>query len=415
MQKPPDNQGARGLNYCRACFSKNVVRILDLGFSPIANSLPDILSHCTEPIYPLVLSVCEDCNLGQIAEFESPHDIFSEYPYLSSTSSFWLQHASSFVNEVVHKYPALKQGYVLEIASNDGYLLKYFQDQGIEVLGVDPAENVALIAKGKGIPTIPKFFGVSLATEILKKFGAPSLIVANNVAAHVPDMADFFGGVAKLCGPTTIVSIENPSLGFLLENNYYDTIYHEHFSYLSVEPIQKLSKFLGMELFDVETLDTHGGSLRYWIGKSGFHQINPSVGIVRDDELKRGVGNRKKAEEFELQSKASMGELATWVNAQPEKSIVGYGAAAKTVTTFFAARLSEDRFSMIIDANGLKQNHRLPGTKLPILSPEVLRNSSGAKVLVFPWNLENEIVENIRRINPEVEIWIPNPLRRVNP
>ena len=390
-----------------------MLHTLDLGFSPIANSLPEIQSDCTEPRYPLVFSICEDCNLGQIAEFESASDIFSEYPYLSSTSSFWLQHARSFVNEVVHRYSGLTQGYVLEIASNDGYLLKYFQDKGIEVLGVDPAENVALIAESKGIPTIPKFFGVSLATEILNQFGPPSLIVANNVAAHVPDIADFFGGIAKLCGPNTVVSIENPSLGFLLKHRYYDTIYHEHFSYLSVEPIQKLAKSLGMELFDVETLDTHGGSLRYWISKSGSHQINQSVGRVKDEETNRGVGDRKKIEEFASQTKAEMGELSRWVNMQPKGSVIGYGAAAKTVTTFFAAGLSEDRFSMIVDANRLKQNHRLPGTKISILGPEVLQNSSAARILVFPWNLENEIVQTIRDLNPEIEIWIPNPLRKI--
>ena len=413
MQKPLSSEGSRGADFCRACFSENVVRILDLGLSPIANSLPEIQSPCTEPRYPLALSICEDCNMGQIAEFESASDIFSEYPYLSSTSSIWLQHANSFATEVVHRFPALTQGYVLEIASNDGYLLKYFQEKGIEVLGVDPAENVALIAQGNGIPTIPKFFGVSLATEILNEFGAPSLIVANNVAAHVPDMADFFGGIARLCGPNTVVSIENPSLGFLLKNNYYDTIYHEHFSYLSVEPVQKLVKSLGMELFDVETLHTHGGSLRYWISKSGSYPVNRSVDQMRDEESNRGVGDRKKIEEFASQTRAEMNELSTWVNAQPKGSIIGYGAAAKTVTTFFAAGLSEDRFCMIVDASRLKQNRRLPGTQISILSPEVLENSSAAKVLIFPWNLENEIVQTIRDFNPEIEIWIPNPLRKI--
>lgn len=413
MQNSLEVLGSRGLDYCRACFSTKLVQVLDLGLSPIANSLPDLQSSCIEPKYPLVLSICEDCNLGQIAEFESADEIFSEYPYLSSTSTFWLQHAESFVDEVTQKHPTLKQSYVLEIASNDGYLLKYFQDKGIEVLGVDPAKNVALIAQAKGINTLPKFFGVSLATEILSEFGTPGLIVANNVAAHVPDMLDFFSGIAKLCGPDTIVSIENPSLGFLLEKNYYDTIYHEHFSYLSVDSIQKLAKSLGMELFDVETIDTHGGSLRYWISKSGSHQIHPSVSRVRDEESERGVGNRKKIEEFASKTKVAMHELLSWVISQPENSIIGYGAAAKTVTTFFAAGLPEDRFSMIVDANKLKQSHRLPGTLVPILSPEYLQNTLATKVLVFPWNLENEIVETVRSINPHLEIWIPNPLHKV--
>ncbi len=358
--------------------------------------------------------ICQTCQLGQIPEFETPDEIFSTYPYLSSTSSYWVEHAKNFSAIALERFPQIPNSYVLEIASNDGYLLQHFLEKGIPVLGVDPARNVAEIANSKGIHTIPGFFGVDLAKDIYNDHGYPSLIVANNVAAHVPNMIDFFRGISELCGPETVVSIENPSLGFLLEKVYYDTIYHEHFSYLTVLPIQKLVHSLGMRLFDVETLATHGGSLRYWISKNSSLKIHRSVEEIKGEEFDRGVGNLDAIASFAKQAREAILDLSSWVSSQPIGSVIGYGAAAKTVTTFFAAELPEDRFCMIVDANKLKQNHRLPGTQVPILGLEQLRNPGTCKVLVFPWNLENEIVHTIREFNSDIEIWIPNPLRKVN-
>jgi hypothetical protein len=403
----------RGSTECRACGSFDLFVALDLGWSPIANSLPPLNLAINEPKYPLALRICGECQLGQIPEFKSPGEIFSSYPYLSSTSSFWVEHAHNFCSTVLERFPHIRSSYVLEIASNDGYLLQHFRREGINVLGVDPARNVANTANTKGIPTISEFFGVTLSKEICKDYGYPSLIVANNVAAHVPDMIDFFGGISELCGPETVVSIENPSLGFLLEKGYYDTIYHEHFSYLTVLPIQKLVNSLGMKIFHVETLDTHGGSLRYWITKSTSIGINQSVEQTKKEEFKRGVGDLAPTKTFASQARASMQELFSWVVSQPLGSIIGYGAAAKTVTTFFAANLPENRFRMIVDANELKQNKRLPGTLLPIVGVQKLRNPGASKVLVFPWNLESEIVQTIRSVNPDIEVWIPNPIRRL--
>jgi len=405
--------GARGSDFCRACASVNLELALDLGTSPIANNLPIYPSSASEPRYPLVFKVCKECHLGQIAEYESASEIFSDYPYLSSTSKEWLQHASEFVESAIGKYPDLSESYVIELASNDGYLLKYFQDRGIRVLGVDPAENVAQIAQSKGIPTIPRFFGEVLAGEILDEFGAPSLIVANNVAAHVPNMLDFFSGIAKLCGPDTIVSIENPSLGYLFDKFYYDTIYHEHFSYLSIDSVSKIAQKFGLILFDVEELSTHGGSLRYWISSREDIAISPTVGYLQKREFERGVGNPSVIEKFSQNVLSGIHELTDWLHSQDAAAVVGYGAAAKTVTTFFAAKLDETKFEMIVDANELKQGRRLPGTGIPIFPVDELRRTKASKVLIFPWNLEKEIVSAIKQVNNEIEIWTHNPLRQL--
>jgi len=405
--------GERGSNFCRACSSINLELALDLGTSPIANNLPIFPSPAREPRYPLVFKVCTDCHLGQIAEYESASEIFSEYPYLSSTSKEWLEHARGFVESAIDKYPELSNSYVIELASNDGYLLRYFQDKGFRVLGVDPAENVAQIAEAKGIPTIPRFFGKNLAGEILNEFGTPSLIIANNVAAHVPDMIDFFSGIAKLCGADTIVSIENPSLGYLFDKFYYDTIYHEHFSYLSVDSVSRIAQKFGLILFDVEELSTHGGSLRYWLSSNQDIAINPSVNYIQKQEFARGVGNPSVIEMFSQNVLSGIHELSSWLNNQDLGSVVGYGAAAKTVTTFFAAKLDETRFEMIVDANELKQGRRLPGTDIPIFPVDRLRHTKASKVLIFPWNLEKEIISAIKGFNSEIEIWTHNPLRQL--
>jgi len=357
--------------------------------------------------------VCKDCHLGQIPEYESASEIFTDYPYLSSTSKEWLQHSSEFVERVLDRYPNLAGSYVIELASNDGYLLKYFQEKGIRVLGVDPAENVAQIAEAKGIPTIPKFFGEELAGEILEEFGKPSLIVANNVAAHVPDLIDFFSGMAKLCGTDTIVSIENPSLGYLFDKFYYDTIYHEHFSYLSIDSMSRISQKFGLTLFDVEEHPTHGGSLRYWLSSKKDIVVNPSVTYIQRKEFERGVDNSSVTQTFSQNVYSRIYELTNWLNSQDDASVIGYGAAAKTVTTFFAANLDEAKFEMIVDANKLKQGRRLPGTGIPIFPVDELRRTKTSKVLIFPWNLEKEIVSAIKQVNNEIEIWTHNPLRQL--
>lgn len=402
----------RGQTICRACNSISLRHVINLGESPVANYLPPKNSKIIEPKYPLDFSICNSCNLGQIGEYETPSQIFSDYVYLSSTSSYGLNHAAKFAMEALNTIPNLIDGYVLELASNDGYLLQKFLEKGIKVLGVDPAKNVAPIAEAKGIRTIVDFFGTELSKKILKNYGNPKLIIANNVAAHVPDLIDFFRGISWLCDESTLVSIENPTLGTLLEHNLYDTIYHEHFSYLSVEPIAKLSKQIGLELFKVEFLPTHGGSFRYWLRKPNGLAIDPSVLEYQFQENIKGVGSKSSEVKFKENVLSSMEEISDWVKKQSNSSIIGYGAAAKTVTTFFAARLDEQKFRFIVDASKFKQGKRIPGTSLRIFDPERL-NEPNVKVLIFPWNISEEIIHTIRGYNEEAEIWIPNPLRSV--
>jgi hypothetical protein len=258
---------------------------------------------------------------------------------------------------------------------------------------------------------LPVFFGVEAAKRILEEFGHPSLIIANNVAAHVPDIIDFFSGISILCDDKTIVSIENPSLGNLLSKNFYDTIYHEHFSYLSIKSVDKLSKSLDLSLFSAEELQTHGGSIRYWLSKNTKKPTDDSVNNMAQIEFERGVGNQDVLRFFADNVQSEMGRLSDWVDSQELHSLFGYGAAAKTVTTFFAAKLSENRFRTIIDANSLKQGCRLPGTSVPIQGLDSLSSDEPDKVLVFPWNLEKEIVRDLRKLNPSLEIWVLNPLR----
>jgi len=408
-----DKLNGRGVIYCRACDSRNLREVIDLNSSPLANSLPPLVSDKNEKFFPLLFKICEDCLLGQIGEFESPEEIFGFYPYLSSTSSTWLEHGRKFVSTILNLYPSIHDGYVLELASNDGYLLSQFKSLGVRVQGVEPARNIADIAIDKGIPTISEFFGLSLADRILNSFDYPKLIVANNVAAHVPDILDFFAGIARLCGAETIISIENPSLGFLLEENYYDTIYHEHYSYLSVRSISKIANKVGLEIFEVQELATHGGSLRYILAKSGLRIVAPSVKRIMNDESRRGVDSSDHWQAFSKNVEISTKELGDWVESQPDNSIIGYGAAAKTVTTFHAAKLLEKKFKFIIDSNPIKHGMRLPGTKLEITSLEHLRGEN-SPILVFPWNLSPEISENILAVNPHSQIWTHNKMRRLN-
>lgn len=412
MSQVFEETSSRGSILCRACESTELDLIVDLGSSPIANSLPPKDSEVVEMTYPLRLRICRQCLLGQISEYETREQIFSIYPYLSSTSSYWVEHAKKFAESILHDNPRINEGYVLELASNDGYLLQHFKSLNVDVLGVEPASNVAEISKGKGIPTLDVFFGDSVAEDILKEKGYPALIVANNVAAHVPDMLDFFSGISRLCGPKTIVTIENPSLGFLLQKSFYDTIYHEHFSYLSIEPVRKLAEQLGMKLFRAETLSTHGGSIRYWLTKDVDLQVEESVSETAKEEANRGVGNASAEKKFSSNVQGEMKSLHDWLEKQDTNSVIGYGAAAKTVTTFFAAKLQPEKFISIVDANPLKQNRRLPGTTIPIVGLDILSSTSAKKILVFPWNLEEEILKSIRKYNSEIEVWIPNPIRK---
>jgi hypothetical protein len=255
----------RGSKYCRSCESELGDVVLSLGNQPLSNALPPLDYDGEDQKFPLEFRVCENCSLGQIGEFISPEGIFSEYTYFSSISSTWLEHAKRFSIETTKKLNLCPGDLVVEIASNDGYLLQYFQEQGCQVLGIDPAENVANVANNRGIPTLIEFFGFKSAQDLVSRYERPKIVVANNVLAHVPDINDFISGLALLAEYGAIISIEAPSMLVMLRENLFDTIYHEHFSYLSVSSVDHLINRHGLQLFEVESLPTHGGSMRYWL------------------------------------------------------------------------------------------------------------------------------------------------------
>ena len=270
----------RGKDFCRGCLGNSLFSALDLGELPIANELLQAQKSSIEK-FPLHLRICSACGLGQVADVVTPERIFRDYRYLSSISSTFLNHASVFVNERVAAGLFSKGDWVLEIASNDGYLLKNFVPFGIKTIGVEPAENVAEISRSLGIETISEFFSSQLATKLYSEHGYPKLIIANNVMAHVPDLVDFIKGLAIISGPETQISIENPSLANILVGMQFDTIYHEHYSYLSASAVAKLSAMHGLYLFKVEELTIHGGSNRYWLSKLNSNKLlDPSVEAV---------------------------------------------------------------------------------------------------------------------------------------
>ena len=271
----------RGEVFCRGCLGKKLFSALDLGELPIANELL-LTEHSVIEKFPLHLSVCAECGLGQVADVVTPERIFRDYRYLSSMSSTFLRHAADFVEQRIQEEMDSVEDWVLEIASNDGYLLKNFLAYGIKSIGIEPAENVAAISRGLGIETISEFFSSDLASQIFSEHGFPKLIIANNVMAHVPDLVDFVKGLAILCGPKTQISIENPSLANILVGMQFDTIYHEHYSYLSATSVANISKENGLHLSKVEELSIHGGSNRYWLTKF-------AEGNFTDDSVQRMI------------------------------------------------------------------------------------------------------------------------------
>jgi SAM-dependent methyltransferase len=400
----------RGVNFCRGCNSTSLREVLDLGLSPIANNLSPTNQRIEQPTYPLVLMTCRECHLGQVGEYESPDQIFSNYPYLSGVSTTWVKHCEEYAQELSEILPNLNS--VLEIASNDGTLLKQFLGRGAKVLGVEPARNVADIAIRADVPTEVNFFGQAVAQNLVVRKGYFDLVIANNVAAHVPDIQDFFAGLSTVCGPDTVIAIENPTLGFLYSKLLFDTIYHEHFSYLSVLSVDRLAADVGLQLFRVDTLETHGGSFRYYLRRHKDSAPEKSVGNCLMDEDSRGVGSELSEKSFRDSVEKNLVILKDWVESHDEKSIIGYGAAAKTVTLFSAARLNHAKFKFVVDNNPLKQGNDLPGTLIPIVDSSYIGENLRADVLIFPWNIADEIQESLKQ-NQGLSVWRSIPLEKM--
>jgi hypothetical protein len=402
----------RGLEFCRGCGSEKIISVLDLGNQPVANDLGRFESE-VKPEYPLELSSCMNCGLGQIGEVLLPSQIFGDYPYLSSMSTNWLAHSQSFAISSTKNLDLDSSNWVLEIASNDGYLLEYFNELGVKTLGIEPAENVANLAREKGVETLSNFFGKKIAQEIKSERGYPKLVVANNVMAHVPDLEDFLSGLSEICGKSTLISVENPTMLNLINLGQFDTIYHEHFSYLSVHAVNIIVQKYGLELIGVDKLNTHGGSNRYWIGKSGFHKPAQDLKSMIELELMYGLMNEESHKKFRREVKQTIDGFYDWLDLNQNKRIIGYGAAAKGATFLNAAHVKKNQIEAVLDASFEKQNKFMPGSQIKILAPSKIEELEPNDILVLPWNIVTEVKSWVNtKLGNTVNVWTAVPVMR---
>lgn len=397
----------RGHSVCRGCGENELFQGIDLGNLPIANEL-FVSKDFNKEVFPLCLMVCLKCGLGQVADVVTPNRIFEDYRYLSSISSSFLLHAKEYVDNLINSQTLNDGDLVIEIASNDGYLLRNFQDTGIRTIGIEPAGNVAEIAKSHGINTYNEFFTEELAHRILEMHGKPRLIIANNVMAHVPDIVDFVAGLSVLCGENTLISVENPSLLNILSGLQFDTIYHEHYSYLTAFSVDKLCRPHNLQLVHVEKLDTHGGSNRYWIRRAGFQNPNIAVSKLIEHELLTGVLSPEAWSKTSNSVHVLIEDFRSWLIERHSKSgrVFGYGAAAKASTLINATNPQSSKIVAIADASVEKQGRFMPTFGIPIISPDELASMSPTDVVIFPWNIAAEIGKTLAQLLPiDVKIW----------
>ena len=391
----------RGETQCRGCSGEKLFSALDLGELPIANEL--LLTPEGEiEKFPLHLRICTDCGLGQVADVVTPERIFRDYRYLSSMSSTFLKHASDFVTNQMESLSFLPNDWVLEIASNDGYLLRNFLPHGVKTIGIEPAENVAELSRSLGIETISEFFSSQLASGLVQKFGFPKLIVANNVMAHVPDLMDFLKGLDVLCGPDTKISIENPSLSNILVGMQFDTIYHEHYSYLSITALSPIFESHGLRVVDVEELSTHGGSIRIYVAKSeSSWKVDESVARILLHEQEIDPRNEfvwRSLQEKTLRVKMNL--LDELIRCKREGiRVAAYGAAAKGNTLLNYCGISSDLVDYVVDLNPHKQGNYLPGSRIPIVDTTKLDERAPDVLLVLPWNLAGEVKAQLSHLS----------------
>lgn len=401
---------------CRFCGSPLRVSFVDLGMSPpCQNHITEEQLNHMERFYPLHAYVCEKCFLVQLEEYVAPDDIFSEYAYFSSYSDSWVEHARRYCQTMHRRFGLGNNSRVVEIASNDGYLLQHFVAMGVAVLGIEPAANVAEAARAKGIPTLVKFFGQKTAEEIRIEHGPADLLLGNNVLAHVPNLNDFVAGMKILLAPRGVITMEFPHLQRLMDENQFDTIYHEHFSYFSFLTVEQVFARHGIVLFDVEELQTHGGSLRIY-GRHSNDDSKPvesRVGTLRRRELEQGYATIEKYGSFPEQVKAAKRRILDFLidAKQAGKRIAGYGAPGKGNTLLNYCGIRTDFLDFTVDRNPYKQGKYTPGTHIPILPVDALREHRPDYVLILPWNLRDEIIETngyIREWGGQFVVPIPS-------
>ena len=401
---------------CRFCESALTNIFLDLGMSPMANSfLKSTDLNTTEPRYPLCSYVCSNCFLVQLDEFENPQEIFSDYAYFSSFSTTWIDHVEEFVNQSINQFKIDKEKHVIEIASNDGYLLQHFKKKDIPVLGIEPAKNIASDAESKGIPTINKFFGVDIAQELVQNGQKADFLIAFNVMPHVPNLNDFVNGLKMILNNDGILIIQfSAYLLKLIELNEFDMIYHEHFSYFSLGTLKKILAKSKLKIFDVEELSIHGGSLRLYIihEKNNSYQKSMRVDQLLEKEKQFGLLETSTYDKFAKNIQNVKQDICNFfAEARKEnKKIVCYGAPAKGNTLLNFCGIGKDFIEYTVDKNPHKQELLLPGTHIPIYSPEKVLSTKPDYLLILPWNLKDEIIDQmsfIRDWNGKFVVLIP--------
>jgi SAM-dependent methyltransferase len=420
-REPKAEQTTSTATTARCLFCKAPLRhtFVDLGMSPLCESyVTREQLNKMEPFYPLHVKVCEKCFLVQLEQYVSASDIFTEYAYFSSFSDSWLRHSSNYVEMISGRLGLGSQSLVVELASNDGYLLQYFVKKGIPVLGVEPAVNVAKVAEQKGVSTLVKFFGCHTALEMVANGHTADLVVGNNVLAQVPDINDFVGGIRIVLKPGGVATLEFPHLVRLMAENQYDTIYHEHFSYFSLITVEKIFAAHGLVLFDVDEIPTHGGSIRIYLRhvEDISKPIAPSVVALRERELRAGLDRMDTYTSFAeqvIESKRALLELL--INLRREgKVVAGYGAPGKGNTLLNYCGIRTDFLEFTVDRNPYKHGRYLPGTHIPIHPVERIRERKPDYILILPWNLKDEIVRQLAYAREwGAKFIVPIPVARI--
>jgi 2-polyprenyl-3-methyl-5-hydroxy-6-metoxy-1,4-benzoquinol methylase len=386
---------------CRHCAAELRLLLVDLGEAPPSNAyLTKEALRVPEKRLPLRVLVCEQCWLVQTEDFAAASELFdAEYAYFSSFSPSWLAHCERHVAEATARFALGEKSHVVEVAANDGYLLQYVKARGIPCTGIEPTASTARAARDKGIPVVERFFGVDLARELAREGRQADLMIANNVLAHVPDINDFVSGFTELLKPQGVAAFEFPHLMKLVAGDQFDTIYHEHYSYLSLIAVERIFRANGLAIFDVHQLDTHGGSLRVLAQRSatGRQPVDASVGALLEAEKAAGMTSAAYYRGFQLRVDKIRDDFRRFLDhAKTQgKTVAGYGAAAKGNTLMNYAGTDSRHVAFVVDRNPAKQGKFLPGSHIPIAGEEMLRESRPAYVLILPWNLTSEIMQQL--------------------
>lgn len=394
--------------YCKSCNSEMLFNALDLGEIPIGEEVLKFKQDVPE-LFKTNMLLCLQCGLGQLSLDVSKERMFSDYFFKTSESKSFLDHSEKYMNDIISRFGLTKNDWILEIASNDGYLLKMFKEKGYDVLGVDPAKNIATYAICDGVPTIVDFFGSEVAKQILKIKGYPKLIVANNVMAHVPDISDFMHGISILCNDKTIVSIENPSIMNILEKDQFDSVYHGHYSYLSANSVSVLANKFQLNLFDIEQVPVHGVSNRYWVSK--FIQQQDSVLDYIKYEINNGLFNIDVWNKYVLDLQKRINVFYSKVEniIKSGGKVCGYAASSKCTTLLNFAKIHPEWITCVADDMLDKQGKFIPGLNIPIVSLDEMLSNNPTDVIIFSWNIYDELLQKLSdKGHQSIKVWMWN-------